>query len=106
MMDRIYGQARTVTAWLGEADSHTNPALQLLEIFSETPITEHLSADTTSLILETPSDQWLSLSSLLSRPYFKRAWVVQEVALAKQLTILCGDRVIPWEHLVHFSNSW
>jgi hypothetical protein len=104
MMDRIYGQARTVTAWLGEADSHTNPALQLLEIFSETPISEHLSADTTSLILETPSDQWLSLSSLLSRPYFKRAWVVQEVALAKQLTILCGDRVIPWEHLVHLSN--
>lgn len=104
MMDRIYGQARTVTAWLGEADSHTNPALQLLEIFSETPITEHLSAETTSLILETPSDQWLSLSSLLSRPYFKRAWVVQEVALAKQLSILCGDRVIPWEHLVHFSK--
>jgi hypothetical protein len=45
MMDRIYGQARTVTSWLGEADSHTNPALQLLEIFSEIPISEHLSDD-------------------------------------------------------------
>jgi hypothetical protein len=104
IMDQIYGQARTVTAWLGESDSHTDKAIQLLEISWDIPVSDDPSFDIKSLILNIPSEQWLALSSLLSRPYFRRAWVVQEVALAKQLVLLCGNRVIPWEHLVHLSN--
>jgi len=34
------------------------------------------------------------------RRWFSRAWIVQEVALAKQVVVLCGDRVIEWRRMV------
>lgn len=43
--------------------------------------------------------QWLGLLALLSRPWFQRAWVVQELALARQATIVCGDLMVHWSRL-------
>ncbi|KAK4206550.1 hypothetical protein QBC37DRAFT_243374, partial [Rhypophila decipiens] len=37
-----------------------------------------------------------SLSSLLSRPYFWRVWVLQEVALAKDAVLICGCKTVSW----------
>ncbi|PMD52624.1 HET-domain-containing protein [Hyaloscypha bicolor E] len=34
---------------------------------------------------------WLDLASLFHQPYWTRAWVVQEMAVAAELKILCGD---------------
>ncbi|KAK3368579.1 heterokaryon incompatibility protein-domain-containing protein [Podospora didyma] len=36
---------------------------------------------------------------LLSRDYWTRIWIVQEILLARQLYILCGNRRIPWAKL-------
>ena len=42
-------------------------------------------------------EDWLAWLALLYRPYFERAWIVQEVAVARRLILVCGDRVIRWE---------
>lgn len=42
------------------------------------------------------SKAWTSLRFLLDRPWFYRAWVIQEVGLAKTVVLTCGKRSIPW----------
>lgn len=41
----------------------------------------------------------LSLASLLEKPWFRRIWVVQEVAVARETIIYCGERSLTWEEL-------
>lgn len=38
-----------------------------------------------------------ALQSFFQRPWFYRAWIIQEVAMAKSAKIFCGDDVISWE---------
>ncbi|KAI0123337.1 hypothetical protein BJ170DRAFT_687350 [Xylariales sp. AK1849] len=35
-------------------------------------------------------------ADLLSRRYFNRIWILQEVALARKATLICGEESIPW----------
>jgi hypothetical protein len=44
---------------------------------------------------------WSTISGLLDRSWFKRLWVLQEVALAKQLEVFCGSVTIVWDVLVN-----
>lgn len=37
------------------------------------------------------------LNSVMSREWFNRIWVIQEVVVSQQLSIQCGDRRIPWD---------
>ncbi|KAK2597585.1 hypothetical protein N8I77_012363 [Diaporthe amygdali] len=36
------------------------------------------------------------LESFFKRPYFSRVWVVQEVAVSKRITMMCGDIALEW----------
>ncbi|KAF2498158.1 HET-domain-containing protein, partial [Lophium mytilinum] len=69
MMMTIYHLSQRVNIWLGEEDEYTEPAFGLLG---------HL---------------------LLRRPWFKRLWVIQEVVVSKQATVICGNRSVDWNHL-------
>ena len=75
--------------------------MHLLEVLADIPPEEYQnpSYEVAPLVKNISSEQWLGLGSLLSRPYFKRAWVVQEVALAKEILLVCGDRIVLWENL-------
>ncbi|KAF1996693.1 hypothetical protein P154DRAFT_565885 [Amniculicola lignicola CBS 123094] len=37
-----------------------------------------------------------ALLTLLNRPYFSRAWIVQEVVVSRYPHIVCGDNSVPW----------
>lgn len=36
------------------------------------------------------------ISYILSRPWWTRTWVIQEVAFAKRATLICGDDTLEW----------
>lgn len=36
---------------------------------------------------------------LFALPYWRRVWIIQEVAVGTQVTVLCGPHEIPWAHL-------
>jgi hypothetical protein len=38
-----------------------------------------------------------ALFAVLERPYFERAWIVQEIAVSKHIFLICGDAVVNWE---------
>ncbi|PVH69945.1 hypothetical protein DL98DRAFT_473142, partial [Cadophora sp. DSE1049] len=84
LMGRIYSEAKQVIAWLGEKDKETEPALELLD-----SIGSYISEDRSKVpcghaktFPKALEPHWMALGSLLSRRYFKRAWIAQEVILA------------------------
>jgi hypothetical protein len=49
--------------------------------------------------------QWLTTTRLLNHAYWSRVWIIQEIANAKNLRILYGDRELPMEAFHHFILS-
>lgn len=45
------------------------------------------------------SRAWVDLALLLQRNWWSRVWILQEVALAPQAEILCGDYSLPWHEI-------
>jgi hypothetical protein len=90
-MTDIYSGASQVCVWLGEASSTSHSAisfvqtLRRLETFDELLEDEHRSAD------------WNAFFELARRPWFGRRWIVQEIAVARQAELLCGDDSVKWE---------
>ena len=43
--------------------------------------------------------RWEAFSHIVMRPWWKWIWVIQEVAAAKKVLVLCGKKSIKWETL-------
>lgn len=103
LMQRIYSSASRVLAWLGEDEGNGSIALRLLEQTGKT--------DTSSLQRISVSAAWMkengfpaaghrdwfALLHFWRRPWFRRAWVVQEFVLAKDVLMICGKAQLSWE---------
>ncbi|KAK0617728.1 heterokaryon incompatibility protein-domain-containing protein [Immersiella caudata] len=76
LMATIYASANRVVVWLGEASKDADGAFQVL---CESATKEQTSPSTPQPVL-----------ALLKRPWFRRIWVLQEVAVARQVLIKCG----------------
>ncbi|RDW62183.1 hypothetical protein BP6252_11616 [Coleophoma cylindrospora] len=81
-MTKIYGQADRVIVWLGEAADNGDQALEVIRAAGN-GVTSSLSHE----IL-------LAVLNLLRRPWFRRIWVLQEVAVARHVQIICGPTEI------------
>ncbi|KAK4244068.1 heterokaryon incompatibility protein-domain-containing protein [Corynascus novoguineensis] len=105
IMDRVYAQARRVVSWLGESDIQVDSAVRLLGKLKDVPLdrVSQPNSNVAQFVKDIPNDDWLALGSLLSRPYFKRAWIVQEIAMAKELLIICGEYTLHCDDLAHCS---
>jgi len=43
------------------------------------------------------------VQSLFRRPYWNRLWILQEILMAQNISVICGDQVFAWETLeAHF----
>ncbi|KAH7092431.1 heterokaryon incompatibility protein-domain-containing protein [Paraphoma chrysanthemicola] len=115
-MHKIYGQAETVWAWLGVANKQDriHEATELLTNISKAgyevsrqvkiyqPAAAKKARDTYGLSSIEP-DVWSAVTHLLENPWYTRMWIVQEAALARNLTFLCGLASYSYELL--FSAS-
>jgi hypothetical protein len=96
LMRKIYGNALSVVAWLGNEREGSAEAIELIwqidllpggVLFGESFINhEHWMS----------SSKWESLHIFLSRSYWKRLWIIQELVLNHNLSLfLCGNEAIP-----------
>lgn len=95
IMGDIFFQADTVHIWLGPASSDSDAAMRFLAAKSEA----WASINPSTLRLD-------SARPILTRPYWTRLWVVQELYLAgaHRAKVHCGSEVIPATVLCTFFN--
>ncbi|KAL8741752.1 MAG: hypothetical protein Q9190_005676 [Brigantiaea leucoxantha] len=116
IMNEIYTKASSVVVWLGVSDATSNEAVHLLKtVFkryerSDTAIKGHLPyADELGDDTRWNEVEYPNLLRVLTRffnyPWFRRAWVVQELWLSRSAIICCGDATVPWECVMR-ANYW
>ncbi|KAF2994963.1 hypothetical protein E8E13_002997 [Curvularia kusanoi] len=83
-MAKIYALANRVIVWLGEAAEDSDRALHWIRSAggSQSKFSSSNAADQQAVI------------ALLSRPWFRRIWILQEVAAARHVLIMCGPTEI------------
>ncbi|KAE8451760.1 hypothetical protein EG329_003217 [Mollisiaceae sp. DMI_Dod_QoI] len=101
-MKRIYQGAACVHTWLGAEYEDSNVALKTLRSIFDIGLRKtfydgdwHPATELGPIATERIS----SLVSFFSRPYWERAWVVQEVAFARHLVFHCGSELIEWTEM-------
>ena len=95
-MRRKYENARDVVVWLGVGEAYTKEAVEILEAVSQMGrYNPALSSKTVGT-----ESQWAAVRKFFKIPWFERIWVVQEVALAKAISIRVGTHVITWPSFV------
>ena len=111
-MSSVYSSSACAFIWLGPGNVESDRALSFIDSLKDI-LVEHvilhyddddddddgLPDDLDRLDDRTlPSDDhaWVSLEALFSRPWFHRAWTVQEQILAPDRMIACGSKILGW----------
>ncbi|KKO97337.1 hypothetical protein THAR02_10557 [Trichoderma harzianum] len=79
-MAEIYSKANRAIVWLGEAADNSDQALKSIRMAADE---EHQSS-------QKDTDKQAVLA-ILDRPWFRRIWVLQEVAAAQHIVMMCGS---------------
>ncbi|KAH7391079.1 heterokaryon incompatibility protein-domain-containing protein [Phaeosphaeria sp. MPI-PUGE-AT-0046c] len=117
MMGKIYSSAQGVIVWLGPvdlADLHLRAVLGAMQFqfASGTSFTATLFDYMCSVVtlMHEQANECINaeghvldaIHCIISRPWFSRSWVVQELALAQRATIRIGTFGFPWEPFEFF----
>ena len=113
MMTEIYGSANHVLIWLGMEQPGDELAIQLLHQFAEIngcssdPALGQMDRSWLSEFkrLDMGSKSWIALKRFLKKPWFTHAWTVQEFAVARTSSMLCGRHNFRPEILFSLANS-
>jgi hypothetical protein len=89
MMEDIYSKATRVLIWLGEPKWFSEDAFECILRMCDLSLFDGLLKVESSPLLH-------ALGQLMKDVWFSRRWVVQELAMAKQATLHCGNHKIHW----------
>jgi hypothetical protein len=97
-MSETFGDAEVVVVWLGPTHGGSEKAIDIM--MRTDPRTEE--------------NYWGHLCEgreevyrLCDRPYWGRLWIYQELKSAKQIVLVCGNRIFSWERFGFFvDRSW
>lgn len=111
-MRTIYMKAQCTISWLGaEADGSTKGfeyAVRLNEWYRKHMQAQQASTSTTGekqepnahVDVRVGDPSLEAMLKLLDRPYFDRAWIVQEVVVSREVLLACGESFMPWSTLL------
>lgn len=98
-MGEIYEAAIEVFAWLGsrkdvEDNCHENIVYAMAKLAELPP----------GGIRHIRDIDFIKLVELFDRPYWQRMWIIQEIMLARRVTLRYDDISIPWHSLTRFQD--
>lgn len=94
IMSKIYQKAHDVKFWLGEEDATSTWTMSNLHrAFRPGFFTQDCSSASPVL----PSALISGVTNLLSRPWFSRSWIIQELAFASNSSFVCGRQEVDSE---------
>ena len=91
-MDKIYSRVARVLIWLGPANDGTRSAMQFVPKLVDLDKVGHFATNGD----EGNVQAWMDFLHLMRREWFSRRWVVQELALAQEAVMLCGEDEVNW----------
>ena len=117
LMGKVFAGAERVHIWLGQSNGDAEEAFgcihDILEIDKSVPYGSRDTVEGTKALKafydNIPGTRWNAFARLTARPWFTRIWVIQEVGLAPEATVMCGELEINWNLLVEaskFLSSW
>ena len=124
MMGRIFASAKYVIAWLGPGYDNSELAMRLLRDYpdghSKSARSDPQTCESNHQTLRFPfqiqygqdqaervllgTEMLAALRSLCQRDYWSRTWVIQEVLLAQDVMLCCGDTYAPLQNLCKILN--
>lgn len=97
----VYSRAQNVRIWLGECDrvQRSDAGMEFVDNIVDLDLLDQL---VTRHPIEyarntATAGLWVAFANLLKRSWFRRRWVVQEVAFAKSASVQCGEIEKNWE---------
>lgn len=114
LMSDIYSKAKSVIVWLGKEDKRARRALRLQHSLG--PVLKRIQDEGNwQSLLHFPFNHidfyrfvgiepfqladWIAYEEFHKRTWFHRTWIIQEVALAQKLAVLCGGTKCDWESM-------
>ncbi|KAK3339793.1 heterokaryon incompatibility protein-domain-containing protein [Lasiosphaeria hispida] len=80
----------------GETDKATEDFLKAARSDAEIPTGVVITSFGGTRIAHARIDEFQAFMKLLQRPWWKRSWIIQEICLAAEATIICGDSTLEW----------
>ncbi|KAH7073188.1 heterokaryon incompatibility protein-domain-containing protein [Paraphoma chrysanthemicola] len=104
LMGLIYTHATNTIIWLGDEDSQDpNLAFDIMEqIYARLQMSDLKITPQDFERLDFPPAEhraWLAIRQLLSRPWLRRLWTIQEAVLSRNLFVKCGATAVCWDDL-------
>jgi hypothetical protein len=101
-MTKIFSDATDLWVWLGPESDTSLLAMEFLASL------EGISDDAVILKMLTSMSTfvWQALRSLLERSWFYRVWIIREVAVAKDIQLLCGLASCNWSAIDNIEAAY
>ena len=104
LMAKIYSNAYRVLVWLGREGGDSALAMDVTQRVSEFVDNERRDSGSAEPDEQRPLDltesELTALENLFTqRDWWRRLWVVQEIALATRARLICGARTLNWDVL-------
>lgn len=96
-MKEIYSEAEDVISWLGPSSEETGRAVAAARGFQLND-----SEAFTSILQRDAKARSHALESLMNRPYWGRVWTVREMAVATNLSFMCGSDTVRCEDFIKY----
>lgn len=99
MMRDIFQLSERTIVWLGAEGQNSKRAVELIRQLAKASQSHepgswgpHVASNLPPLY----DLAWSAFAALLTRPWWHRAWIVQETSVANNITFLCGDETFSW----------
>ncbi|KAF2673832.1 HET-domain-containing protein [Microthyrium microscopicum] len=117
LMRDIYRSCKGVIAWLGPSSTMTDlgmdtvprvlAAIRKKQMARDGERLRHLTDDMLIRYGFPLRNSWVlhCIFSIFERPWFRRVWIIQELALAPRALLLCGRRWVNWQDFVTVTSE-
>ncbi|KAL9607221.1 MAG: hypothetical protein Q9167_007843 [Letrouitia subvulpina] len=99
-MDSLYSNASQVYVWLGISKTSND---WIFDTLNDRSTLRAVSQNIRSLNVGSGANKRKQLQDgwlwILQRQYWGRMWIVQEILLSRELTVICGNRITTWDRL-------
>ncbi|KAJ9659516.1 hypothetical protein H2198_003091 [Neophaeococcomyces mojaviensis] len=115
MMSRIYGGAKLVIGWLGVRSDTSDLAIDTIHMWKQQGglLKSRGDDDIDDILLQISENTSLlspeiaeAIVQLFERVWWYRQWISQEIILAEDILIFCGEKTISWTDVLGAHEVW